>query len=199
MMLPPRLQSQCATMHSDALRCLCCTKLSFSSHLLLMPWWFYCRTHTSSVIGCIKQSTQSIAYLRNRSNYKTFTTIWFPFPVSSKRVGWYGTLSVKGKETNHARPQCFCTARHPSYSSIRDYMSMNVEIACLVIALVICHLQHFKTFYLLGLFAYCFRHLQISLRSFYRCSFDPNNGGEMSQLEYVRFLKTDGSPTISKK
>ncbi|XP_021762316.1 autophagy-related protein 18d-like isoform X3 [Chenopodium quinoa] len=30
--------------------------------------------------------------------------------------------------------------------------------------------------------------------SFHRCSFDPNNGGEMSQLEYVRFLKTDGSP-----
>ncbi|KAF2591859.1 hypothetical protein F2Q70_00040988, partial [Brassica cretica] len=25
--------------------------------------------------------------------------------------------------------------------------------------------------------------------SFYRCSFDPVNGGEMTQLEYVRFLK----------
>lgn len=30
--------------------------------------------------------------------------------------------------------------------------------------------------------------------SFYRCSFDPNNGGDMSQLEYVSFLKTNGSP-----
>ncbi|XP_074286462.1 autophagy-related protein 18d-like [Silene latifolia] len=30
--------------------------------------------------------------------------------------------------------------------------------------------------------------------SFYRCRFDPNNGGEMSQVEYVRFLKTDGRP-----
>ncbi|KAH9615143.1 hypothetical protein KSS87_018426 [Heliosperma pusillum] len=30
--------------------------------------------------------------------------------------------------------------------------------------------------------------------SFYRCRFDPNNGGEMSQVEYVRFLKTDGKP-----
>uniref|UniRef100_A0A1D1ZFJ4 WD repeat domain phosphoinositide-interacting protein 3 n=1 Tax=Anthurium amnicola TaxID=1678845 RepID=A0A1D1ZFJ4_9ARAE len=27
--------------------------------------------------------------------------------------------------------------------------------------------------------------------SFYRCSFDPLNGGEMTQQEYVRFLKTD--------
>ncbi|KAJ4971921.1 hypothetical protein NE237_005020 [Protea cynaroides] len=27
--------------------------------------------------------------------------------------------------------------------------------------------------------------------SFYRCSFDPLNGGEMSQLEYIRFLKTE--------
>uniref|UniRef100_A0A7C9B0V2 Autophagy-related protein 18c n=1 Tax=Opuntia streptacantha TaxID=393608 RepID=A0A7C9B0V2_OPUST len=30
--------------------------------------------------------------------------------------------------------------------------------------------------------------------SFYRCRFDPNNGGEMTQLEYVCFLKTDGRP-----
>ncbi|XP_042510032.1 autophagy-related protein 18c [Macadamia integrifolia] len=30
--------------------------------------------------------------------------------------------------------------------------------------------------------------------SFYRCSFDPLNGGEMSQLEYVRFLKTKNRP-----
>ncbi|XAR66060.1 hypothetical protein NMG60_11012115 [Bertholletia excelsa] len=28
--------------------------------------------------------------------------------------------------------------------------------------------------------------------SFYRCSFDPVNGGQMLQQEYVRFLKTDG-------
>ncbi|PQQ10829.1 autophagy-related protein 18c [Prunus yedoensis var. nudiflora] len=30
--------------------------------------------------------------------------------------------------------------------------------------------------------------------SFYRCSFDPVNGGEMLQQEYVRFLKTDSRP-----
>lgn len=30
--------------------------------------------------------------------------------------------------------------------------------------------------------------------SFYRCSFDPVNGGEMIQQEYVRFLKTDNRP-----
>lgn len=30
--------------------------------------------------------------------------------------------------------------------------------------------------------------------SFYRCSFDTLNGGEMSQQEYVRFLKTDHRP-----
>ncbi|XP_043697997.1 autophagy-related protein 18c-like [Telopea speciosissima] len=30
--------------------------------------------------------------------------------------------------------------------------------------------------------------------SFYRCSFDPLNGGEMSQVEYVRFLKTENRP-----
>ncbi|KAK0591702.1 hypothetical protein LWI29_006611 [Acer saccharum] len=30
--------------------------------------------------------------------------------------------------------------------------------------------------------------------SFYRCSFDPKNGGEMVQHEYVRFLKTDSRP-----
>ncbi|KAI8005730.1 Autophagy-related protein 18c [Camellia lanceoleosa] len=30
--------------------------------------------------------------------------------------------------------------------------------------------------------------------SFYRCSFDPVNGGEMLQQEYVRFLKTDNRP-----
>ncbi|KAK8552632.1 hypothetical protein V6N12_041216 [Hibiscus sabdariffa] len=30
--------------------------------------------------------------------------------------------------------------------------------------------------------------------SFYRCSFDPVNGGEMLQQEYVKFLKTDGRP-----
>lgn len=30
--------------------------------------------------------------------------------------------------------------------------------------------------------------------SFYRCSFDTVNGGEMSQQEYVRFLKTDHRP-----
>ncbi|OMO89974.1 hypothetical protein COLO4_19493 [Corchorus olitorius] len=30
--------------------------------------------------------------------------------------------------------------------------------------------------------------------SFYRCSFDPVRGGEMSQQEYVRFLKTDSRP-----
>ncbi|XP_031375096.1 autophagy-related protein 18c-like isoform X2 [Punica granatum] len=30
--------------------------------------------------------------------------------------------------------------------------------------------------------------------SFYRCSFDPVNGGEMVQQEYVRFLKTDTKP-----
>ncbi|KAL9995807.1 hypothetical protein Hdeb2414_s0767g00944801 [Helianthus debilis subsp. tardiflorus] len=27
--------------------------------------------------------------------------------------------------------------------------------------------------------------------SFYRCAFDPVNGGEMIQHEYVRFLKTE--------
>lgn len=27
--------------------------------------------------------------------------------------------------------------------------------------------------------------------SFYRCTFDPTIGGEMSQQEYVRFLKND--------
>ncbi|KAH7855696.1 hypothetical protein Vadar_027792 [Vaccinium darrowii] len=30
--------------------------------------------------------------------------------------------------------------------------------------------------------------------SFYRCSFDPVNGGQMLQQEYVRFLKTDNRP-----
>lgn len=30
--------------------------------------------------------------------------------------------------------------------------------------------------------------------SFYRCSFDPVNGGQMIQQEYVRFLKTDSRP-----
>ncbi|GFZ15132.1 autophagy 18 D-like protein [Actinidia rufa] len=30
--------------------------------------------------------------------------------------------------------------------------------------------------------------------SFYRCSFDPVNGGEMLQQEYVRFLKSDSRP-----
>ncbi|KAL1220099.1 Autophagy-related protein 18c [Cardamine amara subsp. amara] len=30
--------------------------------------------------------------------------------------------------------------------------------------------------------------------SFYRCSFDPVNGGEMGQLEYIHFLKTDNRP-----
>lgn len=30
--------------------------------------------------------------------------------------------------------------------------------------------------------------------SFYRCRFDPNNGGEMTQLEYVCFRRTDGRP-----
>ncbi|GMI90515.1 homolog of yeast autophagy 18C [Hibiscus trionum] len=30
--------------------------------------------------------------------------------------------------------------------------------------------------------------------SFYRCSFDPVNGGEMLQQEYVKFLKTDSRP-----
>ncbi|KAI8564412.1 hypothetical protein RHMOL_Rhmol03G0179500 [Rhododendron molle] len=30
--------------------------------------------------------------------------------------------------------------------------------------------------------------------SFYRCSFDPVNGGHMLQQEYVRFLKTDNRP-----
>lgn len=30
--------------------------------------------------------------------------------------------------------------------------------------------------------------------SFYRCKFDPVNGGEMLQQEYVRFLKTDHRP-----
>ncbi|KAK6921351.1 LOW QUALITY PROTEIN: hypothetical protein RJ641_015029 [Dillenia turbinata] len=30
--------------------------------------------------------------------------------------------------------------------------------------------------------------------SFYKCSFDPVNGGEMIQQEYVRFLKTDDRP-----
>ncbi|KAL9247789.1 hypothetical protein vseg_021181 [Gypsophila vaccaria] len=33
--------------------------------------------------------------------------------------------------------------------------------------------------------------------SFYRYRFDPNNGGEMSQVEYVRFLKTDGRPRFT--
>nr|XP_011470008.1 PREDICTED: autophagy-related protein 18c [Fragaria vesca subsp. vesca] len=33
--------------------------------------------------------------------------------------------------------------------------------------------------------------------SFYRCSFDPVNGGEMLQQEYVRFLKIDSRPGLS--
>lgn len=32
------------------------------------------------------------------------------------------------------------------------------------------------------------------LFSFYRCSFDPVNGGEMIQQEYVRFLKNENKP-----
>ena len=30
--------------------------------------------------------------------------------------------------------------------------------------------------------------------SFYRCSFDPTQGGEMLQQEYVRFLKIESNP-----
>lgn len=33
-----------------------------------------------------------------------------------------------------------------------------------------------------------------SITSFYRCSFDPVHGGQMSQQEYVRFLQTESRP-----
>ena len=31
----------------------------------------------------------------------------------------------------------------------------------------------------------------VVLCSYYRCSFDPNNGGEMEQLEFERYMKPD--------